>query len=49
MKIKDIHIRMCRHKQSVMKNSEMRDGKRSNLESVSYTHLTLPTICRNGG
>ena len=27
MKIKDIEIRMCRHNQPVMKDSEMRDGK----------------------
>ena len=40
MKIKDIHIRMCRHKQSVMKNSEMRDGKRSNLEFLVITFET---------
>ena len=40
MKIKDIHIRMCRHKQSVMKNSEMRDGTRSNLEFLVITFET---------
>jgi len=38
MKIKDIHIRLCRHKQSIMKNSEMRDGKKSNhlSETLEY-------------
>ena len=75
MKIIDIEIRACRHKDPVMKDSEMRDGKKSDLEflvitfhtdeglststfgfagrgasmagdiaTVSYTHLTLPTI-----
>ena len=29
MKIKDIEIRACRHKDPVMKDSEMRDGKKS--------------------
>ena len=32
MKINEIEIRMCRHKQALMKDSEMRDGKKSDLE-----------------
>ena len=32
MKITNIEIRMCRHKQPLMQNSEMRDGKKSDLE-----------------
>jgi len=40
MKIKDIKIRMCRHKQPVMKNSEMRDGKKSDLEFLVITFET---------
>ena len=30
MKITDIDIRACRHKDPVMKDSEMRDGKNQN-------------------
>ena len=42
MKIKDIEIRMCRHKEPVMKDSEMRDGKKSDLEFLVITfHLSL--------
>ena len=37
MKISDIKIRMCRHKQPVMKNSEMRGGKKSELEFLVIT------------
>ena len=40
MKIKDIEIRMCRHKDPVMKDSEMRDGKKSNLEFLVITFHT---------
>jgi len=40
MKIKDIEIRMCRHKESVMKDSEMRDGKKSDLEFLVITFHT---------
>ena len=36
MKIKDIEIRMCRHKEPVMKDSEMRDGKKIRLRIFSY-------------
>ena len=32
MKISDIEIRMCCHKETGMKDSEMRDGKKSDLE-----------------
>jgi L-alanine-DL-glutamate epimerase-like enolase superfamily enzyme len=32
MKITDIQIHVCRHKAPAMKNSEMRDGRRSDLE-----------------
>ena len=35
MKIKDIEIRMCRHKEPVLKDTEMRDGKKSDLELFS--------------
>ena len=40
MKIKDIEIRMCRHKEPVMKDSEMRDGKKSDLEFLVITFHT---------
>ena len=40
MKIKDIEIRMCRHKDPVMKDSEMRDGKKSDLEFLVITFHT---------
>ena len=40
MKIKDIEIRMCRHNQPVMKDSEMRDGKKSDLEFLVITFHT---------
>ena len=40
MKIKDIDIRMCRHKEPVMKDSEMRDGKKSDLEFLVITFHT---------
>ena len=40
MKIKDIEIRMCRHKEPVMKDSEMRDGKKSDLEFLVITFQT---------
>ena len=38
MRIKDIEIRMCRHKEPVMKDSEMRDGKKSDLEFHRAEH-----------
>ena len=40
MKITDIEIRMCRHKNSGMKDSEMRDGKKSDLEFLVITFYT---------
>ena len=40
MKIKDIEIRMCRHNEPVMKDSEMRDGKKSDLEFLVITFHT---------
>ena len=36
MKITDIEIRMCRHKNTGMKDSEMRDGKKSDLRISCY-------------
>ena len=40
MKITEIEIRMCRHKEPVMKDSEMRDGKKSDLEFLVITFKT---------
>ena len=40
MKITDIQIRACRHKDPVMKDSEMRDGKKSELEFLVITFHT---------
>ena len=40
MKITDIEIRACRHKDPVMKDSEMRDGKKSELEFLVITFYT---------
>ena len=40
MKITNIEIRMCRHKEPVMKDSEMRDGKKSDLEFLVITFKT---------
>ena len=40
MKISDIEIRACRHKDPVMKDSEMRDGKKSELEFLVITFHT---------
>ncbi len=40
MKITDIEIRACRHKDPVMKDSEMRDGKKSDLEFLVITFHT---------
>ena len=40
MKISNIEIRMCRHKESAMKDSEMRDGKKSDLEFLVITFDT---------
>ena len=40
MKIANITIRMCRHKQYAMKDSEMRDGKKSDLEFLVITFET---------
>ena len=40
MKIKEIEIRMCRHEQASMKDSEMRDGKKSDLEFLVITFQT---------
>ena len=40
MKITDIDIRMCRHKETGMKDSEMRDGKKSDLEFLVITFHT---------
>ena len=40
MKIIDIEIRMCRHNDPVMKDSEMRDGKKSELEFLVITFHT---------
>ena len=40
MKITDIEIRMCRHNEPVMKDSEMRDGKKSDLEFLVITFNT---------
>ena len=46
MKIKDIEIRMCRHKEPVMKDSEMRDGKKSDLEFLVITfHISIVRNC----
>ena len=35
MKIKDIEIRMCRHKEAGMQDTQMRDGKKSDLEFLT--------------
>ena len=40
MKIADIEIRACRHNDPVMKDSEMRDGKKSELEFLVITFHT---------
>ena len=40
MKITDIEIRACRHRDPVMKDSEMRDGKKSDLEFLVITFHT---------
>ena len=40
MKISNIEIRMCRHAQSLMKDTEMRDGKKSDLEFLVITFET---------
>ena len=40
MKITDIEIRACQHKDPVMKDSEMRDGKKSELEFLVITFHT---------
>ena len=40
MKISDIQIRLCRHKAPVMKDSEMRDGNKSDLEFLVITFET---------
>ncbi len=40
MKITNIEIRMCRHANQVMKDSEMRDGKKSDLEFLVITFHT---------
>ena len=40
MKISDIQIRLCRHKDPVMKDSEMRDGNKSDLEFLVITFET---------
>ncbi|PPR50074.1 MAG: L-talarate/galactarate dehydratase [Alphaproteobacteria bacterium MarineAlpha5_Bin5] len=40
MKISNIEIRMCRHNETVMKDSEMRDGKKSDLEFLVITFQT---------
>ena len=40
MLIKNIEIRACKHTQPVMKNSEMRDGKKSDLEFLVITFET---------
>ena len=40
MKISNIDIRLCRHNNSVMKDSEMRDGKKSDLEFLVITFDT---------
>ena len=40
MKITNIEIRLCRHKQPVIKDSEMRDGVKSELE---YLVITMKT------
>ena len=40
MKITDIEIRACRHNDPVMKDSEMRDGKKSELEFLVITFHT---------
>ena len=37
MKISNIEIRMCRHAQPLMKDTEMRDGKKSDLEFLVIT------------
>ena len=47
MKIKDIEIRMCRHKEPVMKDSEMRDGKKSDLEFLVITFHTDEGLSAN--
>ena len=47
MKISNIEIRMCRHAQSLMKDTEMRDGKKSDLEflvSDVLSSLLLATL-----
>ena len=40
MKITDIEIRMCKHAQPLMKDTEMRDGKKSDLEFLVITFKT---------
>ena len=40
MKIKDIEIRMCRHKEAGMHDTQMRDGKKSDLEFLVITFHT---------
>jgi L-alanine-DL-glutamate epimerase-like enolase superfamily enzyme len=40
MKISNIDIRLCRHSNSLMKDSEMRDGKKSELEFLVITFDT---------
>ena len=47
MKIKDIEIRMCRHKEAGMQDTQMRDGKKSDLEFLVITfHISfLRNIC----
>ncbi len=40
MKITDIEIRMCRHNNPIMQDSEMRDGKKSELEFLVITFQT---------
>ena len=40
MKISDIQIRLCKHKYPMMKDSEMRDGSKSDLEFLVITFET---------
>ena len=40
MKISSIDIRLCRHDQPLMKDAEMRDGKKSDLEFIVITFET---------
>ena len=40
MRISDIEIRLCRHQAAAMSDSEMRDGKRSDLEFLVVTAKT---------